>query len=111
MPLQFPHRAMRHSVCSLRALPLQLAAVLTAFSSVSARDWPQWCGSDSKNMVSTEKGLPETFVPGEKLPEGKIDLPTARNVKWGVRIGNGVYSAPSVAKGKIFVGGLEKGNG
>jgi hypothetical protein len=25
---------------------------------VSAGDWPQWCGSATKNMVSTETGLP-----------------------------------------------------
>jgi hypothetical protein len=45
-----------------------------------ASDWPQWCGSDAKNMVSSEKGLPESFVPGEKQPDGSINLATAHNV-------------------------------
>jgi outer membrane protein assembly factor BamB len=77
----------------------------------SARDWPQWAGSDAKNMVSPEKGLPDSFVPGDKKPDGTIDLATARNVRWGARIAGAVYSTPSIAKGKIFVGGMERGNG
>ncbi len=78
---------------------------------VSAGDWPQWCGSNAKNMISSERGLPDSFVPGDKLPDGKIDLATTRNVRWGVRLGTGIYSSPSVAQGKIFVGGVEKGYG
>jgi outer membrane protein assembly factor BamB len=77
----------------------------------SAGDWPQWCGSHAKNMVSPEKGLPDSFVPGVKLPDGTIDLTTARNVRWGVRVGNAIYSTPSIAHGKVFVGAVERGNG
>ena len=79
--------------------------------SLRAGDWPQWAGSDSKNMVSSETGLPESFVPGAKRPEGTIDLATARNVRWGVRFANAIYSTPSIAEGKIFVGAMEQGNG
>src|SRR5262249_42041247 len=74
-------------------------------------DWPQWAGTDAKNMVSPEKGLPDSFTLGDKKPDGSIDAATARNVRWGVRIGNAIYSTPSIAKGKIFVGGVEKENG
>src|SRR5512139_1053787 len=90
-----------------------MAALMAASAAswVSARDWPQWCGSDAKNMVSLEKGLPDTFVPGDKLPDGTIDLTTSRNVRWGVRLANAVYSTPTIAQGKIFVGGVERGNG
>ena len=70
-------------------------------------DWPQWCGSDGKNMVSSEKGLPESFVPGKRQSDGTIDLSTAANVKWGVKIGTAFFSTPSVAEGKVFVGGLD----
>ncbi len=80
-------------------------------SSAPAADWPQWAGSDAKNMVSTEKGLADSFVPGDKKPDGTIDLATARNVRWGVKIANAIYSTPSIAKGKIFVGGMERDNG
>ncbi len=62
-------------------------------------------------MVSTEKGLPSSFVPGEKRPDGTIDLASTRHVKWGARFGTAIYSTPSIAKGKIFVGGMERGNG
>ncbi len=62
-------------------------------------------------MVSPEKGLPESFVPGDKRPDGTIDLATARNVRWGVRVGNAVYSTPAIAQGKVFVGAMEQGNG
>jgi outer membrane protein assembly factor BamB len=62
-------------------------------------------------MISPEKGLPESFVPGEKRPDGTIDLSTARNVRWGVRVGNAVYSTPAIARGKVFVGAMEQGNG
>jgi hypothetical protein len=50
--------------------PWKAAAVcvsLWLFSSIApAKDWPQWGGTDARNMVSGEKGLPESFVPGEK---------------------------------------------
>jgi outer membrane protein assembly factor BamB len=88
-----------------------LLLVAVAGLRAAAGDWPQWGGSDARNMVSPEKGLPASFVPGEKLPDGTIDLAAARNVRWGVRVANAVYSTPSVAGGKIFVGGVEQGTG
>jgi outer membrane protein assembly factor BamB len=75
-------------------------------------DWPQWCGTPGKNMVSAETGLAESFVPGNKRSkEGTIDLATAKNVKWGVKFCDAFYSTPSVANGKIFLGGLEGQDG
>jgi outer membrane protein assembly factor BamB len=79
--------------------------------SASAGDWPQWCGSDGKNMASSEKGLPGSFTPGEKRTDGTIDLATAKNVKWGVRVCTALYSTPSIVGGKVFVGGKESDNG
>jgi outer membrane protein assembly factor BamB len=90
---------------------LCIVVLLVAGARVCAGDWPQWCGSDGKNMVSSEDGLPESFVPGNKLADGTIDLTTARNVRWGVKVCNALYSTPSIAKGKIFIGGMEPGNG
>ncbi|MHB8970217.1 MAG: outer membrane protein assembly factor BamB family protein [Pirellulaceae bacterium] len=58
-------------------------------------------------MVSSEKGLPESFLPGKKQSDGTVDLSTATNVKWGVKIGTAFFSTPSVALGKVFVGGLD----
>jgi len=95
-------------VVRVRSCLLLLA--LTAHS-LRAGDWPQWAGSDAKNMVSPEKGLPESFTPGEKRSDGTIDLATARNVRWGVKVGTAIYSTPSVAEGRVFVGAMEEGNG
>jgi outer membrane protein assembly factor BamB len=95
---------------SARVLSTLIMLACAALSS-PAGDWSQWAGSDGKNMVSPEKGLPDSFVPGEKKPDGTMDPATARNIRWGVRIGNAIYSTPSIAKGKIFVGGKERENG
>jgi outer membrane protein assembly factor BamB len=90
-----------------------LLASLTFFASNAfAADWPQWCGTDGKNMVSHEKNLPASFVPGEKRGKQRtIDLGTATNVKWGVKLCDALYSTPSVVGGKAFLGGVEAGNG
>lgn len=78
----------------------------------AAGEWPQWCGSPAKNMVSDAKGLPESFVPGAKqIKERKIDLATATHVKWGVKVCDAFYSTPSVTGGRVFVGGLESQDG
>ncbi len=93
------------------ALVLHWLLLAGAAFSLRAGDWPQWAGSDAKNMVSAERGLPDSFTPGEKRTDGTLDLATARNVRWGVRIANAVYATPSIAEGKVFVGGMEQGNG
>ena len=69
-----------------------------------AADWPQWGRDPSKNMVSDEKGLPATCDPGKTDDTGKIDLSTAKNVKWATKLGSKCYGNPTVAGGKIFVG-------
>jgi outer membrane protein assembly factor BamB len=96
-----------------RSALVLIALVILACGAPSllAGDWPQWAGSDAKNMVSQEKGLPESFVPGDKKPDGTVDLATSRNVRWGVKVATAVYSTPSIAKGRIFLGGKEQENG
>jgi outer membrane protein assembly factor BamB len=103
------HRFLGISLGRLAAAFLALAA--TAAANAPANDWPQWCGSDGKNMVSAEKGLPESFAPGSKRNDGTIDVATATNVKWGVKLGDAFYSTPTVTGGKVFVGGLDDKNG
>jgi outer membrane protein assembly factor BamB len=72
---------------------------------VESADWPQWGGRDNRNMVSGEKGLPDSFVPGEKSPKGGgIDMATTKNVKWVARLGSAAYGNPTVAGGRVFVG-------
>ena len=58
-------------------------------------------------MISPERRLPETFVPGEKGTQGEgILLATARNVRWAARLGNFSCGTPTVAGGKVFIGGM-----
>lgn len=76
-----------------------------------AGDWPQWCGTDGKNMVSPETGLPDSFERGSRRGDGTIDPGSAANVKWGVKIGTAFYSTPSVAGDRLFLGGLDGTDG
>src|SRR5271169_2574838 len=72
------------------------------------KDWPQWGGSNARNMVSEEKGLPDSFVPGEKDPQaGRIMMERTKNVKWATKLCQAIYSTPVVAMGKIFIGGRQ----
>jgi outer membrane protein assembly factor BamB len=77
-----------------------------------AKDWPQWGGTDGKNMISEETGLPESFAPGEKDSlAGQMKLETTKNVKWAVKLCSAIYSTPVVAGGRIFIGGQKPGLG
>ena len=72
---------------------------------VSARDWPQWGGTGTRNMSSGERGIPASFVPGKKGSDGSgIDLRTTQNVRWTAMLGNETYSTPAIADGKVFIG-------
>jgi outer membrane protein assembly factor BamB len=98
-----------------RRIPLLLVAgwlVASGAGRAVAGDWPQWCGSQGKNMASDAKGIPASFVPGVKQSRQRaIDLAAAKNVRWGVKVCDAFYSTPTVAAGKVFIGGLEAGNG
>ena len=86
-------------------LKLVAICLLTNAMITWGADWPNWGGHDDRNMVSSEKGLPDSFVPGDKQPSGGgIDMATARNVKWAARLGTAAYGNPTVAKGRVFVG-------
>ena len=58
-----------------------------------AGDQPQWGQPGTRNMVSDETGLPDTFDPD-----------TGLNVKWSVDLGGSSYATPVIADGKVFVG-------
>jgi outer membrane protein assembly factor BamB len=100
----------RPTIATVTGACLLVSIFVTA--AAAAADWPQWGGLDGKNMVSLERGLPESFVPGEKRnKEARIDPATAKNVQWGVKVCDAFYSTPSVAGGKVFIGGLEGRDG
>ena len=81
-----------------------LFCVLGLAAATTAADWPQWGGQLSRNMVSGETGLPDSFTPGRRTASGKIDLDGAQNVKWSVQLGSYAYGNPTVAAGRVFVG-------
>jgi len=56
-------------------------------------DSPQWGEKHSRNMVSGETGLPESFDPA-----------TGKNIKWVASIGSDAYATPVVAGGKVLIG-------
>jgi outer membrane protein assembly factor BamB len=58
-----------------------------------AEDAPQWGQLSTRNMISNEVGLPESF-----------DIGTGQNVKWSIPLGTRTYSTPVVAGGKILIG-------
>ncbi|MBX7257066.1 MAG: PQQ-binding-like beta-propeller repeat protein [Candidatus Hydrogenedentes bacterium] len=60
----------------------------------SADDRPQWGERFSRNMVSSESGLPSSF-----------DLETGANVKWSAPLGGNAYGSPVIAGGKVLIGG------
>lgn len=72
-----------------------LAALIVSVNAhdVWSADQPLWGQRHSRNMVSSEVGLPEEFDPR-----------TGRNVKWSIPLGTISYSTPVVANGRIFIG-------
>ncbi len=87
------------------SLSVTISCFLAA-AAVHAGDWPAWGGADlGRNMVSTEKGLPASFKPGEKSPKGDGMLPgSTEDVRWVAKLGNLICGNPTVANGRVFVG-------
>ena len=64
-----------------------------AAGAIRAADAPQWGQRHSRNMISTETGLPDRFDPT-----------TGQNVKWVAPLGRQTYATPVVAGGKVLIG-------
>jgi outer membrane protein assembly factor BamB len=60
---------------------------------VRAADQPQWGQAWSRNMVSDERGLPDSFDPH-----------TGSNVLWSAELGTETHATPIVAGGRVYVG-------
>ncbi len=90
------------------------AATLASFAIVSlwmihvaahADDQPQWGERYSRNMISAEKNLPDSFQAGQRNRQtGGIDLPADSGVKWVAKLGSEAHGTPVIAGGKVFVG-------
>jgi outer membrane protein assembly factor BamB len=80
------------------SLRQRIAVALTLLSagahlSLGAADQPQWGEHLSRNMVSSETGLPDSF-----------DLGSGRNVRWVARLGTETHASPIVAGGRVYIG-------
>jgi outer membrane protein assembly factor BamB len=58
-----------------------------------AADQPQWGSAWSRNMVSGEKGLPDSFDPK-----------TGRNLRWSAELGTEAHSSPVISGGRVYIG-------
>ena len=70
-----------------------LLVLLMRSAAAWAGDQPQWGERHSRNMVSSETGLPDGFDPI-----------TGKNVKWSAPLGTECYSTPVVAAAKVLIG-------
>lgn len=64
-----------------------------SISCAHAGDQPQWGEKFTRNMVSAEKDLPDSFDPA-----------TGRNIQWVADLGSQSYGTPIVAGGKVLIG-------
>ena len=82
---------MKHTP-SRPALTLFLTLAVILAVPVPAADQPQWGQRQTRNMISTETGLPATFNPE-----------TGENIKWSVPLGN-AYGPPTISQGHVLIG-------
>lgn len=83
---------------TMKRLSWQIIACLLLYGFIAAPDAAaddrtQWGQRYSRNMVSSETGLPERFDPD-----------TGQNIKWVARLGSQTYSTPVVADGRVLIG-------
>jgi outer membrane protein assembly factor BamB len=67
--------------------------LLDAPGALPAADQPQWGQAWSRNMVSAERGLADSFDPK-----------TGKNIKWAAKLGTESHSTPIVAGERVYVG-------
>ena len=58
-----------------------------------AADQAQWGARHSRNMVSQETNLPDSF-----------DVEGGQNVKWSAALGRNAYGSPVISQGMVFAG-------
>ena len=83
----------RCAVKKTLSLPVWCALVASWTFPCASADQPQWGQAWSRNMVSAEKGLPDSFDPK-----------TGKNIKWVARLGTQTHSTPIVAGGRVYIG-------
>ncbi len=75
-------------------LPFQLLLWAAIFGGAGwAADQPQWGERFTRNMVSEENDLPDTFDPK-----------TGKNIRWCAPLGTQSFATPVIASGRVFIG-------
>lgn len=98
-------RASTFRLRPVRGLLAAGAVAAFATSAAVAADWPMWGLDASRNMVSPEKSVPDSFATGKiRADSEEIDMATTKNVKWVVKVGSQCYGNPTVAGGRVYVG-------
>jgi len=82
----------RISDFGFRASGVLLCSVFLS-STAQSGDQAQWGQAFTRNMVSAETGLVDSFDPT-----------TGKNIKWVVPLGSQTWSTPVVAQGRVFIG-------
>ena len=96
---------LKFAIYNLHFAIIFFSSLAIAISAAKGDDWPQFGGDNDRNLVSEEKNLTASFVPGKKRTDGSgIDMQTTKNVKWVARLGTENYSGPVVSGGKVFIG-------
>jgi outer membrane protein assembly factor BamB len=83
-------RRSQHVVLNFAAL---LGAGLAMVAGLPAADQPQWGQAWSRNMISSERSLPDAFAPK-----------SGRNIKWSAKLGTETHSTPVVSGGRVYIG-------
>lgn len=79
--------------------------LFSVLAHIHAEDSPQWGEKHTRNMVSPEKNLPDTFEPGRRNPVDRtVDPSGTKNVRWTAKLGKVVYGTPVIAEGKVLIG-------
>lgn len=84
---------MIYGTLRFRLVALALSFGLLAAPPTHGADQPQWGQRYTRNMVSDERGLPDSFDPA-----------TGQNIKWTVELGSQAYASPVIAQGRVFIG-------
>jgi outer membrane protein assembly factor BamB len=74
-------------------VPLTIYLIATV---LRGADQPQWGQAGSRNMVSNERGLVDSFDPAAGG--------AGRNVKWVANLGTQSFATPVVAGGRVYIG-------
>lgn len=83
---------MKRIVCRHSGVLLALAVLIFAHALLAA-DQSQWGQAWSRNMVSGEQSLPDSFDPQ-----------SGRNIKWSAALGTETHSSPVISGGRVFIG-------